>query len=61
MDRWLFTWSLVEKEYTLNVHPLTRVTYPRILKRTEHRNMSICNNQQPAGKQYNSYMYNETK
>ena len=29
----MFTESLVEIEYTLNVHPLTRVTYPLTLKR----------------------------
>ena len=31
-DRWLFTGSLIEIEYTLMVHPLTRVTYPRTLR-----------------------------
>ena len=31
-DWWLFTGSLVEIEYTLNCHPLTRVMYLRTLR-----------------------------
>ena len=34
-DGWLLRRSLVEKEYTLNVPPLTRVTYPRTLRLTK--------------------------